>query len=65
MGPSVNLKPSASLKSLSPAGKHPGTIIGPKHVHNMAWGDEEGQTLYLCGRSGLYRMHLNNAGIRP
>jgi gluconolactonase len=50
---------------LSAAGKHLGTIIAPKHVHNMAWGDDDGQTLYLCGRSGLYRMHLNIAGIRP
>ena len=49
---------------LSAAGKHLGTIIAPKHVHNMAWGDDDGQTLYLCGRSGLYRMRLNIPGIR-
>jgi len=39
--------------------------MAPKHVHNMAWGDDDGQTLYLCGRSGLYRMRLNIPGIRP
>jgi len=50
---------------LSPAGKHLGTIIAPKHVHNMAWGDEDGKTLYLCGRSALYRMPLKVAGVRP
>ena len=50
---------------LSPAGKHLGTIIAPKHVHNMAWGDDDGRTLYLCGRSGLYRMRLNIPGTRP
>ena len=50
---------------LSPAGKHLGTIVAPKHPHNMAWGDEDGKTLYLCARSGLYRMRLNVAGIRP
>ncbi len=50
---------------ISPAGKHLGTIIAPKHVHNMAWGDEDGKTLYLCARSGLYRMRLNIPGIRP
>jgi gluconolactonase len=50
---------------LSPEGKHLGTIIAPKHVHNMAWGDEDGKTLYLCARSALYRMRLNVAGIRP
>ena len=50
---------------ISPAGMHLGTIIAPKHVHNMAWGDEDGKTLYLCGRSGLYRMRLAIPGIRP
>lgn len=50
---------------ISPEGKHLGTIIAPKHPHNFAWGDEDGKTLYLCGRSGLYRMRLNVAGVRP
>jgi gluconolactonase len=47
---------------ISAEGKHLGTIIAPKHPHNMAWGDEDGKTLYLCARSGLYRMRLNIAG---
>ncbi|HET7291736.1 MAG TPA: SMP-30/gluconolactonase/LRE family protein [Vicinamibacteria bacterium] len=52
---------------ISPEGKHLGTIRGPRHVHNMAWGDADGRTLYLCARTGLYRMRLNvqGAGIRP
>jgi gluconolactonase len=50
---------------ISPAGKHLGTIIAPKHPHNFAWGDEDGKTLYLCARSGLYRTRLNIAGVRP
>jgi gluconolactonase len=50
---------------ISSEGKHLGTIITPKHVHNMAWGDDDGKTLYLCARSGLYRMRLGIAGIRP
>lgn len=50
---------------ISPEGKHLGTIIAPKHIHNMAWGDEDGKTLYLCARSGLYRIRLNIAGVRP
>jgi gluconolactonase len=49
---------------LSAEGKHLGTIIAPKHPHNMAWGDD-GKTLYLCARSGLYRMPLNIEGLRP
>lgn len=50
---------------ISPTGKHLGTIIAPMHPHNMAWGDEDGKTLYLCARSGLYRMKLGIPGIRP
>src|ERR1700752_615490 len=50
---------------ISPEGKHLGTIVMPRHVHNMAWGDADGKTLYLCARSGLYRIRLNIAGIRP
>src|SRR5215471_1819498 len=50
---------------LSPQGKHLGTIIPPKHPHNFTWGDADGKTLYLCARSGLYRMRLNIEGIRP
>ena len=48
---------------LSPEGKHLGTIIPPKHPHNFAWGDADGKTLYLCARSGLYRMRLNIEGV--
>jgi gluconolactonase len=50
---------------ISAEGKHLGTIIAPKHIHNMAWGDADGQTLYLCARSSLYRMRLKVTGIRP
>jgi gluconolactonase len=50
---------------ISPEGKHLGTIIAPKHIYNMAWGDEDGKTLYLCARGTLYRMKLNIPGVRP
>src|SRR5688500_16591814 len=49
---------------ISPEGKHLGTIITPRHVHNMAWGDD-GRTLYLCARSALYRIQLSVTGARP
>ena len=49
------------LQVLSADGKHLGTIITPQHVHNMAWGDD-GKTLYLCARTGLYKIRLNIAG---
>jgi gluconolactonase len=49
---------------ISADGKHLGTIITPRHVHNMAWGDADGKTLYLCARSGLYRIRLNIGGAQ-
>ena len=42
-----------------------GTVIAPRHPHNLAWGDDDGKTLYLAAQSGLYRMRLNVSGIRP
>ena len=50
---------------LSPGGKHLGTIIGPEHPHNFAWGDEDGRTLYMTARTGLYRIRLKIPGVRP
>jgi gluconolactonase len=47
---------------VSAEGTHLGTIRVPRHIHNMAWGDEDGRTLYLCARDRLYRMRLNVAG---
>jgi gluconolactonase len=46
----------------SPAGKHLGTLCGPEHPHNMAWGDASRQTLYLTAQTGIYRIRLNNPG---
>ncbi len=34
------------------------TIVTPRHVHNMAWGGTDRQTLFLCARDRLYRMRL-------
>lgn len=50
---------------LSPEGKHLGTLRGPEHPHNLTWGDEDGRTLYLAAQTGIYRVRLNVAGIRP
>lgn len=61
----VYVSAPGGLQVLSPEGKHLGTIVTPQHVHNMAWGDDDGKTLYLCARSGLYRMRLNIEGVRP
>ena len=61
----VYVSAPGGLQIVSADGKHLGTIIAPQHVHNMAWGDDDGKTLYLTARTGLYRMRLNIAGVRP
>jgi gluconolactonase len=48
----------------SAAGVHLGTIVGPEHPHNMAWGDADGKTLYLTAQTGLYRIRLTVPGTR-
>jgi gluconolactonase len=50
---------------ISSAGEHLGTIAAPKHPHNLAWGDDDGKTLYMTAQGTLYRMPLNIPGIRP
>jgi gluconolactonase len=50
---------------LGPDGKHLGTIHLPELPANFAWGDEDGRTLYMTARTGLYRMRLGVEGIRP
>jgi gluconolactonase len=61
----VYVSAPGGLQVLNKDGKHLGTIVTPQHVHNMAWGDDDGKTLYLTARNGLYRMRLNVAGVRP
>jgi len=50
---------------LSAEGKHLGTIIPPRHPHNMTWGDRDGRTLYMTAEDRVYRIRLNVPGIRP
>lgn len=63
---------------ISPEGKHLGTIKPPETPANLHWGkyaktnaeaamkpDEKADTLYITARTGLYRVQLSIAGIRP
>ena len=56
---------SQQVKVFSPAGKHLGTIKPPEVPANLHWGDADAKTLYITARTGLYRIKLNIAGIRP
>jgi gluconolactonase len=47
---------------ISPAGTHLGTLKGPEHPHNLAWGDDDGRALYLAAQTGLYRLRLGVGG---
>lgn len=50
---------------ISPEGTLLGLIKGPEEPHNMAWGDDDGKTLYITAVTGLYRLRLNVAGAGP
>ncbi len=50
---------------LSPEGHVLGMIQGPEIPHNLAWGDQDAQTLYMTAMTGIYRMRLNIPGVRP
>jgi gluconolactonase len=50
---------------MSSEGKHLGTVKAPELPANLAFGDADGKTLYLTARTGLYRIRLKIAGIRP
>lgn len=53
------------LRIYASSGKHLGTIIAPRPIHNFAWGGADGKTLYLTARDRLYRIALNAEGVRP
>src|SRR5207244_6953395 len=50
---------------LSPEGEHLGTLRLPEAPHNLAWGDEDGRTLYVTALTSVYRIRLEIPGIRP
>ncbi len=49
---------------IAPDGTHLGTIMPDEVPANVAWGDD-GSTLYMTARTGLYRIGLTTAGPIP
>lgn len=47
---------------LSAEGKLLGKIVTPERPANMAWGDEDGKTLYMTAHTSLYKIRLNTGG---
>jgi len=47
----------------TPAGKHLGTIQPEEIPANVTFGGNNGMTLYMTARTGLYRIHLKSKGL--
>jgi gluconolactonase len=50
---------------MSPDGKPIATVKTKELPANLNWGDDDAKTLYLTARTGLYRIRLKIAGVRP
>jgi len=50
---------------LSPEGTQLGLLKLPEDPHNLAWGAEDGRTLYVTALTSIYRIRLRIPGIRP
>jgi gluconolactonase len=49
---------------ISPEGKHLGTILAPgEKIANFGFGDPDWKTVYLGGRTGIYKIRVNTPGI--
>jgi len=46
-------------------GKHLGTIQPTEKPANCGWGGNDGRTLFMTARTGLYSIRLNIPGVRP
>lgn len=47
---------------ISPKGKLVRKITAPEHIANLAWGDDDGRSLYVTASSGLYRIRVQTPG---
>ena len=50
---------------LSPEGEQLGLLKLPEDPHNLAWGDDDGRTLYVTALTSVYRMRMSIPGRRP
>lgn len=54
---------AAGVWIFNPQGTHLGTILTPEQPSNCAWGDDDGQTLYITAQTSLYKIRVNSPGI--
>ena len=50
---------------ISPQGEQLGLIRFPEDPHNLAWGDDDARTLYVCALTSVYRLRTAIPGVRP
>jgi gluconolactonase len=48
-----------------PDGNHLGTVTLIEHPANLAWGDADFSTLYVCGRASMYKIKTRVKGFVP
>ena len=53
-----------SVEVFDRTGTKLGEITLPERPANVAFGDPDRQTLYICARTGLYRIRVNIPGVR-
>ncbi len=53
-----------SVWIISSEGEHIGTIKVPERVSNVAWGDDDGMTLYITASTSVFRIRLKIPGVR-
>jgi gluconolactonase len=50
---------------VAPDGQTLGCLQLPEAPHNLAWGDTDGNTLYITAMTSIYRLRLPAGGITP
>ena len=48
---------------ISPEGTHLGTILTPKTVANLTFGDPDWKTVYMAAHSTIYKIRVNTPGL--
>jgi gluconolactonase len=47
---------------ISPEGKHLGTILIPERFANLSFGDADYKTIYIGGRTSIYKIRVHVPG---
>jgi len=56
---------SGGIWVFNPSGKLLGKIQMPEKTANIAWGDEDRHSLFICSNTSLYRLRLQTLGKSP